>query len=72
MFTSTLLMLGLVATSASAAPHITKEVRPIPLTARKVPKGHVAALRKRAGTSVNIPLDDYYNGTDLQYVQFFL
>lgn len=65
MFTSTILTLGLVA-AAGAAPRPANEVQPIPLTARKVPKGHVAALRKRAGTSVNIPLDDYYNGTDLQ------
>lgn len=66
MFTSAILTLGLVAASASAAPRPASDVQPIPLTARKVPKGRVATLRKRAGTSVNIPLDDYYNGTDLQ------
>lgn len=64
--TSTILTLGLIAAFANAVPHPANEVRPIPLTARKVPKGHAASLRKRAGTSVNIPLDDYYNGTDLQ------
>ncbi|KZT73382.1 acid protease [Daedalea quercina L-15889] len=27
----------------------------------------MASLRKRAGTSINVALDDYYNGTDLQW-----
>jgi len=68
MFTSAILTLGLVAVSARAIPQpATRDVQPISLSARKVPKGHVSSLRKRAGVSTNIALDDYYNGTDLQW-----
>ncbi|KAH9926504.1 acid protease [Fomitopsis serialis] len=68
MFTSAILTLSLVAVSARAVPQpVTPDVQPISLSARKVPKGHVSSLRKRAGVSANVALDDYFNGTDLQW-----
>ncbi|KZT73386.1 acid protease [Daedalea quercina L-15889] len=67
MLVSAILILVLVAASAGAVLQPAGELQHVSLTARKVPKGHMASLRKRAGTSANIALDDYYNGTDLQW-----
>ncbi|CCM01482.1 uncharacterized protein FIBRA_03536 [Fibroporia radiculosa] len=39
----------------------------VTLTPRKVPKGHVAGLRKRGLSSFSVPLIDQFNGTDLQW-----
>lgn len=36
------------------------------LTSHRASKGRVAAFRKGMTTPINVPLDDYYNGTDLQ------
>lgn len=38
----------------------------ISLSSRKIPKGHAAALRRRGMTAFSIPLDDQFDGTDLQ------
>jgi len=68
MLSTGVLVLGLLwvsFTGATKAPAI--DLHKVPLSSRKVPKGHVAALRKRSSSSINIPLDDYYNGTDLQW-----
>ncbi|KZT73397.1 acid protease [Daedalea quercina L-15889] len=67
MLVSVTLTLGFLAASASSVLQSEKGLHPISLTARKVPRGHVASLRKRACTSIDIALDDYYNGTDLQW-----
>ncbi|KAF9818494.1 hypothetical protein IEO21_02732 [Rhodonia placenta] len=56
-------LLALSTRAVSGADNLHK----VSLTARKVPKGHVAALRRRSSSSINIALDDYYNGTDLQW-----
>ncbi|KAH9926499.1 acid protease [Fomitopsis serialis] len=55
------------AVSTRAIPQLARDVHPISLSARKVAKGHISSFRKRAGVSTNIALDDYYNGTDLQW-----
>lgn len=64
---TTIALLSVGAVAAIAPPKIQ-------LSARKVPAGHVSAMRKRSIVKrgldpSSIPLADQFNGTDLQYVR---
>ena len=69
MFLSGFTTIALLGAGAAAAVTPPK----IQLSARKVPVGHVSAMRKRGVVKrgldpFSIPLVDQFNGTDLQYV----
>lgn len=69
MFVSGFTTIALLGAGAAAAVTPPK----IQLSARKVPAGHVSAMRKRSVVKrgldpFSIPLVDQFNGTDLQYV----
>jgi len=48
-----------------AAPSATTALTKVILQSRQVDP---STVRRRALSSVNVPLQDYFNGTDLQYV----
>ncbi|KAI0930282.1 hypothetical protein AcW1_009018 [Taiwanofungus camphoratus] len=58
------LLVSLVRGTTVEASHSPREIT---LTSRKVPRGHSAALRRRALKSANVPLDDFFLNTDLQW-----
>ena len=67
MFLSSITTIALLGAGAAAAVSPAK----IQLAARKVPVGHVSAMRKRSVVKrgldpFSIPLVDQFNGTDLQ------
>ncbi|KAI0630375.1 acid protease [Trametes polyzona] len=63
--------LGLLALAASsevvAAPQQVAKPQRIALQSRTTPKGHATAVRKRVAQAINVPLDDFFLGTDLQW-----
>ncbi|OCH89493.1 acid protease [Obba rivulosa] len=59
------LLCSLVAAGLAAG--VVATPQPIQLTARKMPRGHIAALRKRALEPVNVPLADFFINIDLQW-----
>ncbi|KAL6301849.1 acid protease [Sparassis latifolia] len=50
-----------LSSAGSASPHT------VALTSRSIPKGHIPALRRRGLSAVDVPLEDYFSGTDLQW-----
>lgn len=65
MLTSSFLCVALAAL-ANAGPAVIHHARPqtIPLNSRRISGS--SSIAKRGLSSINVPLTDYYNGTDLQ------
>ncbi|KAI0823654.1 acid protease [Trametes gibbosa] len=64
----TLALLALATSSEVAAvSQLVPKPQKIALQSRKTPRGHVTALRRRAAHAINVPLDDFFLGTDLQW-----
>ncbi|OBZ68172.1 putative vacuolar protease A [Grifola frondosa] len=57
----------LLALAACMAAEVATSPHKVVLTSRAVRKGHIPALRRRALSSANVPLDDFFLGTDLQW-----
>ena len=66
IFSLILITLSLTAVASAVVLHGGTQAKPqtICLTSRRTPRG--STFGKRALSSVNVPLADYFNGTDLQ------
>ena len=64
---STALALGVLALAALHEVAAVPKPVPITLQARKAPKGFLSGLRRRALDAIEVPLDDFFQGTDLQW-----